>query len=71
MMLLQQWFTNGQIPLVDYLDAFDHETFLFQQALANVLNEADYRALLGMPRGEFVLLADRTVAPQALEGTRT
>jgi hypothetical protein len=70
-MLLHQWFTNGQMPLADYLDAFDHETFLFQQAIANALNEADYRALLGLPRGEFVLLADRTIAPQALEGLRS
>ena len=57
-MKLEDMFTNHEMKASEFVDAFNKETILFQEAAAGVLKASDYKRLFGLKPGETVILAD-------------
>jgi hypothetical protein len=60
-MKIEDWFANGEMKLSEFVQAFNRETILFQEAAAGALRPAQYKALFGLEPGENVILADPRV----------
>jgi hypothetical protein len=57
-MKIEEWFAAKELTGAAFVDAFNQETILFQEAVAGALTACQYEALFGLPRGETVILAD-------------
>ncbi|HXV47657.1 MAG TPA: hypothetical protein VEB61_02565 [Candidatus Binatia bacterium] len=57
-MKIEEWFSNGEMKSSEFVQAFNKETILFQEAAAGALKPDRYRALFGLKPGENVILAD-------------
>jgi len=68
-MKIEEWFLRGDMTVSEFIEAFNKETILFQDAAAGVLSAAAYRKLFGTPRGEVFVLADPAIARRALPKT--
>lgn len=57
-MKLEDMFTNREMKASEFVDAFNKETILFQEAAAGALTASHYKLLFGLKPGETVILAD-------------
>lgn len=60
-MKIEDWFSNGEMKSNEFVQAFNKETILFQEAAAGALKPDRYKALFGLKPGENVILADPTI----------
>jgi hypothetical protein len=58
---LEEWFVRGGLKPAAFARAFDTETILFQDAVANLLSETQYEALFGTSRDRRVVLSDKRI----------
>jgi hypothetical protein len=63
---IEEWFLRGEMNSDEFVEAFDRETMLFQEAAASAMTAAEYRAVFRVPRGRLFVLADKRVARTAL-----
>jgi len=66
-MKLEDWFSNGEMKPAEFARAFDEETVIFQQTVANTLKAAEYQMLLGTKAGDWVTLADPRIVKTAFK----
>lgn len=57
-MKIEDWFSHQEMKPREFVEAFNRETIVFQEAAAGVLKADQYKALFGLNRGETVILAD-------------
>lgn len=57
-MKIEEWFSNGEMKASEFVQAFNKETVLFQEAAAGALKPDRYKALFGLKPGDTVILAD-------------
>lgn len=67
-MKLEEWFAREELTARAFVAAFNTETILFQDAIANTLKADQYKALFGLRRGETVILADPRIVRRAYGG---
>lgn len=67
-MKLEDWFTNREMKPREFAKAFDEETVVFQETVANTLKADQYKALLGSKPGDWVTLADPAIVKKAFKG---
>jgi rhodanese-related sulfurtransferase len=60
-MKIEDLFTNEEMKTSEFVDAFNKETILFQEAAANTLKPAQYKRLFGLKPGDNVVLADPAI----------
>jgi hypothetical protein len=63
-MKIEDLFTNDEMKTGEFVDAFNKETVLFQEAAANTLKPAHYRRLFGLKPGDTVILADPRIVKE-------
>jgi hypothetical protein len=68
-MTLEEWLLRREMPLEDFVEAFNRETVLFQELAAGVMPAPAYRRLFGAPPGRVFVLADPRIARRALATT--
>jgi len=68
-MKIEDWFANGEMKLSEFVQAFNRETILFQEAAAGALRPTQYKALFGLEPGENVILADPRVIRRTTRDT--
>lgn len=64
-MKIEDWFINKEITAKQFAKAFDTQTILFQDALADVLKGRHYRKLLGLRESQRVKLSDPRIMRKA------
>ena len=57
-MKIEDLFTHDEMKTSEFVKAFNKETVLFQEAVANTLKPAQYKRLFGLKPGDTVILAD-------------
>jgi hypothetical protein len=65
MMKVEDWFTNDEMSVAEFVKAFNKETLQFQETAANALKAPHYKALFGLKPGDFVVLADPRIVKRA------
>ncbi len=60
-MKIEDWFSHNEMKPLEFVEAFDKETLVFQEAAAGVLKADQYKSLFGLNRGEAVVLADPAI----------
>jgi hypothetical protein len=64
-MKLEDWLAAKELTVAAFVDAFNQETLLFQEAVAGILTARQYEALFGLPPGETVILAGPRIVRRA------
>ncbi len=64
-MKVEDLFNSGEMKVGEFVEAFNRETVLFQDAAAGALKAAQYKLLFGLKRSERVVLADPSIVAQA------
>jgi hypothetical protein len=67
-LMLENWFTHDQMRPVEFVEAFNQETILFQEAMAGAMKAAQYQSLFALTPGDFVVLADPKIVKRAYKG---
>jgi hypothetical protein len=63
-MKIEDWFSHKEMKPREFVEAFNKETVVFQEAAAGALNADQYKALFGLNRGETVVLADPRIVKE-------
>ncbi len=65
-MKIEDWFCHREMKAREFVQAFNKETILFQEAAAGVLKAKQYKALFGLEPGDNVILADPRIVRRVL-----
>lgn len=63
-MKIEELFTHKEMKVSEFVDAFNRETILFQEAAAGTLKTQQYKLLFGLKPGDNVILADPRIVKQ-------
>ena len=63
-MQIEDLFTSDEMKTGEFVDAFNKETVLFQEAAANALKPVQYKQLFGLKPGDTVILADPRIVKE-------
>jgi hypothetical protein len=64
-MKIEEWFSHREMKASEFVNAFNKETILFQEAAAGVLKAKQYKDLFGFAPVETVILADPRIVRHA------
>jgi len=66
-MKIEEWYSHREMKASEFVNAFNKETILFQEAAAGVLKAKQYKDLFGLEPGETVILADPRIVRKAFK----